>query len=345
MSALPAFGLDIGSQTIKAVWLEKNKSGFRLKSYFKVPTPSHGMASVSPIDEEQMIQAISKSVSEAKIGTKQVAVALPDNQVYTKVIETPNLNDKELESSINWIAEQYIPAQLSTVMLDWHVLERNIKSQNGMKMLVMLAGAPLTLLQKYQRIFEYAGFTLSAVETEMLATIRAVIANTSVPISMVLTIGNLSSSIAIVQNGIVSFIYTIPVGSSAINRAIASNFALTIQQADEYKRVYGIRDKAVGGKIRTAIEPILTSLVDEIKKGIAFYRERQQGNVAIAQVIISGGTAKMPGIDLYFVNSLGLETIVANPWRSLNIENVPEDILDEGPEFAIAIGLAIKENE
>lgn len=345
MSAFPAFGLDIGSTTIKGVWLEKNKESLKLKSHFKVQTPPHGMVSISPIDEEQMVQTISTAASETKINTKQVNTALPDNQVYTKVIETPNLNDKELESSIYWIAEQYIPAQLSTVMLDWHVLERNIKSQSGMKMNVLLAGAPLTLLQKYQKIIEFAGISVASVETEMLATVRAVTTNSSVPVSLILSIGNLSSSIAIVNNGIISFIYTVPVGSSAINRAIASSFTLSLEQAEEYKRVYGIRDKAVGSKIKTAIDPILTSLVSEIKKGVAFYKQRQQNNVAISQLVVSGGTGKMPGMDLYFVNTLGIETVVANPWKSLQIENVPEEVIDEGAEFAIAIGLAMKENE
>lgn len=345
MSSLPAFGLDIGTTTIKAVWLEKTKSGYKLKSYLSVPTPAKGMASISPVDEDLMSQTMSKNISDAKFATKLVNLSLPDNQVYTKVIETPSLSDKELESSINWIAEQYIPVQLSTVMLDWQVLERDIKTQNGLKMQVLLAGAPISLLNKYKKVVEFGGFTISTVETEMLATIRAVSENVQTPVSLIISIGNLSSTIAIVSQSVLSFIYTIPLGSSAIDRAIASNFGLSLQQADEYKKAYGIRDQAVGGKIRTAIDPILTSLLEEVKKGIAFYHEKSQTNGVISQVVLSGGTAKMPGIDIYFVNSLGVETVVANPWKSLNVEGVPEEIIDEGPEFTIAIGLAMKTDE
>lgn len=345
MSALPAFGIDIGSVMMKGVWLDKTGNGYKLKTHFKTPTPPRGMASLSPVDEEQMIQTIKTAVNESKIGTKGVNIALPDNQVYVKVIETPNLNDDELKSAINWIAEQYIPAPLNTIMLDWQVLQRDIKTPTGAKMNLLIVGAPLALLQRYQKTIEYSGLALNAIETEMLSTIRSVLFKMTVPVSMVISIGNMSSSIAIVNNDILSFIYTIPVGSSAINRAIASNFALSPIQAEEYKQVYGIKDKAIGGKIRTAIEPILSSLSEEIKKGVAYYRERQQGNLTISQVVISGGTAKMPGMDLFFVNALGLETIVANPWKSIGIENVPEDISDEGAEFAVSIGLGMKEDE
>lgn len=343
--SLPFFGLDIGTANLKGVWLEKTKNGYKLKSYFKSQTPTKGMSSISPIDEDQMSQAISKSVQEAKIATRQANLSLPDSQVYTKVIETPNLTDKELESSINWIAEQYIPVQLSTVMLDWQVLQKDIKTQTGLKMQVLLAGAPIALLQKYKKIVEFAGCSVGEVETEMLATVRAVMGNDTTSTFLVISIGNLSTSIAIVQHGILSFIYTVPVGSNAINRAIASNFGLTLDQADQYKKAYGIKDQAVGGKIRLAIDPILMSLSEEVKKGVAFYRERQVGNGGITQIILSGGSAKMPGMDLYFVNALGVETVIANPWKILAVEGVPDEIASEGPEFAISLGLAVKNNE
>lgn len=345
MSALPAFGLDIGVLTLKGVWLEKTKNGYKLKSYFKTPTPAKGMASISPVDEDQMSQGISRAAQEAKIGTREVNFSLPDNQVYTKVIETPNLTDKELESSINWIAEQYIPVQLSTVTLDWQVLSRDIKTQSGLKMQVLLAGAPIALVQKYKKIIEFSGYSINAVETEMLATIRSSTANDTQSTLLVVSIGSLSTSIAIVQRGVITFIYTVPLGSGAINRAISSNFGLTLEQAEQYKRAYGIKDQAVGGKIRTAIDPILVSLLEEIKKGIAFYREKQLGNGGISQIVLSGGSARMPGMDLYFVSSLGVETLVSNPWKTLNVEDVPEEIVAEGPEFAIALGLAVKSDE
>jgi type IV pilus assembly protein PilM len=212
-------------------------------------------------------------------------------------------------------------------------------------MQVLLVGAPTVTVQKYQKIVEMSGLSVAGVETEMLASVRAIVSSSTFPISLIVNIGNLNSSIAIIQQGVIVFAYTVPIGSISITRAIASDFGFTPEQADEYKKAYGISDPNVGAKIKRTVEPILASLASEIKKALAFYVQRYQGDMPVTQMVLSGGTAKLPGIDSFFVNAVGLETVVANPWTSLRIENVPQSFADEGPEFTVAIGLALKRNE
>lgn len=339
------FGLDIGTTTLKSVWFEQKKDSYIVKSAFASKAPVSGMTSSSPLDEEQMAKAIRDHVVEAKIGTRNVHIALADNLVYTKVIAMPMLSDKELEQAIFWEAEQYIPAPLSTIMLDHVVLRKNIQSSEGPRMEVLLVGAPTVTLQKYQKIIEMAGLSVGSIETEMLAAVRAIVSSATFPISLLVNIGNLNTSVAIVQQGIVVFAYTVPIGSVSITRAIASDFGFTPEQADEYKKAYGISDQNVGVKIKRSVEPILSSLVGEVKKALAYYVQQYRGELPITQIVLSGGTAKLPGIDAYFVNTVGLETVVVNPWKSLQIEGVPQAYADEGPEFTVAIGLGLKGNE
>jgi hypothetical protein len=45
------------------------------------------------------------------------------------------------------------------------------------------------------------------------------------------------------------------------------------------------------------------------------------------------------------VQSLGIETILANPWKMLKVAMVPKPIEANGPEYALAVGLALKEYE
>ncbi|MEN9407162.1 MAG: hypothetical protein RLZZ455_378 [Candidatus Parcubacteria bacterium] len=340
-----AFGLDIGTSNLKSVWFEQKREVVVVKAAFASKAPVSGMTSSSAIDEEQMAKAIRDHVTEAKIGTRNVHIALADNLVYTKVVEMPMLSDKELEQAIFWEAEQYIPAPLSTIMLDHVVLRKNIQSSEGMRMEVLLVGAPTVTLQKYQKIVEMSGLSVASIETEMLASVRAIVTSSTFPISLIVNIGNLNTSLAIVQQGVIVFAYTVPIGSVSITRAIASDFGFTPEQADEYKKAYGIADPNVGAKIKRSIEPILTSLVGEVKKALAFYVQQYRGELPVTQVILSGGTAKLPGIDAFFVNSVGLETVVANPWQTLRVEGIPQVFADQGPEFTVAIGLGLKGNE
>lgn len=340
--ANPTFGLDIGTTTLKSVWFEQKKETVTVKAVYSSKAPVSGMTSSSPLDAEQMAKSIRDHVVEAKIGTRNVQISLADNLVYTKVVEMPMLSDKELESAIYWEAEQYIPAPLSTIMLDHVVLRKNIQSSSGPRMQVLLVGAPTATIQKYQKVVEMAGLSVVSIETEMLAAVRAIVSSSTFPISLIVNIGSLNSSIAIAQQGIIVFAYTVPIGSMSITRAIASDFGFTQEQADEYKKAYGIADPNVGVKIKRAIDPILASFVSEMKKALAYYVQRYKGELPVTQIVLSGGTAKLPGVDAFFVNNVGLETVVANPWKSLHIEGVPQVFIDDGPEFTVAIGLALK---
>jgi type IV pilus assembly protein PilM len=340
-----AFGLDIGTASVKLVWLNREKNSLEYVTSFFGSTPSTGIQSESPFDHQELARVLSKYVTDAKINTNYVNVALPESQVFTKVIDMPVLSDKELSNAIYWEAEQYIPAQLDTMTLDWSVLRRPLEAKSEEKMQVLLVAAPLQLVKRYQSIFELAGLNLTSVETEILSVIRSLIASPTSPTSLILHIGSMSTSIAIIRTGILVFNYSVPLGGIAMTRGIAADFGFSPTQAEEYKKVYGMSDKNFGGKVGKAIEPILTEIVSEVRKSMSFYTEKYKNDFPISQMLLSGGGATLPGIDLYFVQNIGIETVIANPWKILNIEKVPSDVQARGPEYAVAVGLALKEYE
>ncbi len=135
------------------------------------------------------------------------------------------------------------------------------------------------------------------------------------------------------------------IGGAAINRAIATDFGFTTDQAEEYKKTYGVSDKALGGKIGQATTPILSTIVTEVKKSIAYYSQKYR-DLPIRQLILAGGTANLPGIDAFFANNTAVETVTANPWKVLaSTQQVPKEILDNASDYAIAVGLAMRDYE
>ena len=338
-----AFGLDIGATSIKLVWLEGKKGAFILKAASISPAPPKGLMSESPLDAEEMAQAIAKAAKDAGVDSKLVNVALSENQVYTKVLDMPIISDRELASAIYWEAEQYVPVPLANITLVWNVLRRPNQAGQGDKMQVLMVGAPTLLVNKYQKVIQLAGFEIGSMETEILATIRSLVLDETFPTSLIVNIGSISTSFAIVRNGIMVFTYSMSVGGAAINRAIATDFGLSPQQAEEYKRVYGVSGKSLGGKIGKATEPILNSILAEIKKSMAFYSQKYKDDAPIRQIILSGGTAKLPGIEIFFANNSGIETAIANPWKVLASQQMPKEILDNASDYTIAVGLAMKD--
>lgn len=339
-----SFGLDIGTTTLKMVSLSPGKDGYILDASIIAPIPERGMASDSPLDEEEMARAIKKALSESGINSKFVNVSLPESQVYTKVIEMPVLSDKELSSAIYWEAEQYIPIPLSNITFVWSVLKRPQKANAQEKMEVLMVGAPTALVNKYKKIINMAGLVISSMETQILSAIRALILGPDFPPTLIIDIGEVSTTLAIVKDGIMVFTYSTPTGGGAISRAIAGSFGLSEQEAEEYKKTYGFADRVFGGKIGQVSSPILMTILAEVKKAISFYQEKYKDQ-PIKQILLSGGTSKLPGINVFFANNCGIETVAATPWKRLASQQIPKQILDNGPQYVVAAGLAMKDYE
>jgi len=199
------------------------------------------------------------------------------------------------------------------------------------------------LVNKYQKIIQMAGLNLHNMETEILSTVRALILSEDFPTTLVINIGAVNTSFAIIKKGVMMFTYSMSVGGAAINRAIATDFGLSPQQAEEYKKVYGVEGKTLGGKIGQATEPILSSILAEVKKSMVFYSQKYKDDEPVRQILLSGGTAKLPGIEVFFAQKSGIETAIANPWKVLAPQQIPKDVLDNAADYTIAVGLAMKD--
>ena len=340
-----SFGLDIGTSSMRVVWLSYEKNTITYNSSLSSFTPEQGMQSESDFDHQELAQIINKFVIDAKITVDKVNIALPENHVYTKVIEMPLLSESELSTAIYWEAEQYIPAPLDTVMLAWTKL-RELKNTLGEeRMQVLLVAAPMQLVKKYQKVFDLAGLKIASIETEVLSLIRGIVSGDNFPTSLLMNIGATNTSLCVVHRGIIVVNYNVPLGGGALTRTIASDFGFSPPQAEEYKMVYGLLDKNFEGKIAKTIDPILMSLLTEVKKAMSFYNEKYKSESPISQVILTGGSANLPGLGAYFAKALGVETLVGNPWKMLNIKGVPKQLEEHGAEYAVAIGLALKEYE
>lgn len=330
---------------MRVTWLDSDKKGIKYLSALSTATPAKGMTSESPFDHQEIAAVINKLVIDAKIATNNVSVALPENRVYTKVIDMPNLSEKELSSAIYWEAEQYIPAPLDTMILDWSILRKPKSGDAANKMQVLLVAAPVQIIKRYKTIIELAGLSIAGIETEILSVIRSVVADENFPTTLIMHIGALSTSLSIVQNGSIAFTYIIPLGGIALTRSIASDFGFALPQAEEYKKIYGLMDRDFGGKISNAIKPVLSTMAVEVKKAINFYTDKYKNESPIVQLLLTGGSASLAGIGSFFVENIGVETVIANPWKMLNIQGVPTDMEARGPEFAVSLGLALKDYE
>lgn len=334
-------GLDIGSHSIKLVELGKDRSGITLLAAGTIPTPPKALGSKLSSDLESVAVAIKELYKVTGCKSRTANIALPESQVFTRVIEVPQLSQRELASAIKWEAEQYIPLPLDQVNIDFTIL-RDGKATNTGKMEVLLVAAPKVLIGKYLTILELSEISVANAETEIIAAARSLVRSTStVKTAMIVSLGAQTTDLAILHNGIIAFTRSISSGGEALSRAVAQGLDFNLVQAEEFKKTYGLERDKVEGKILTAAKPIMETIVGEMKRALEFYLEKHKEE-PIQAIMLSGGTARLPGMVVYIAETMSIETQLANPWVGIR-KDPRQTMLDtDAVTYTVSVGLALR---
>lgn len=338
---MPAhFGLDISSSTVKVAEARTVKDGYELEAFGEIKTPST-LLSKNPQDDIIIVKTIKQLLDESQIHSRQAYIALPNSSVYNSVIQLPLLNDQELANALKFEAEQYIPIPMDEVYLEHQILYSPPKEKTEEKMDVLIVAAKKNMVDKIIKICEMAEIIPLVVETAMLGTVRA-LQNQLGDNAVLVEIGDLGTSVTIIQKGIIKQSSSIPTGGKALTRAIAQSLNLPEQQAKQYKHAYGLERDLLEGKIAQALEEPIGIIVNHLSKNIRFANSLNVQD-QVNQIILSGGTALLPGLTHFLVSKLNIEVNLANPLITCLNNNLPSQLISAAPRFSTVIGLAIRE--
>ena len=339
-------GLDIGFSSIKVVSLLKDRDQFKLVSLGSIPAPQPGMLSDSDSDLEVLANTIKQLLAAAKIDTRDVVVALPESRVFTRVIDDlPYLTDNELSSAIRYAAEEFIPMSLSDVNLNWQVLVRSGSQGKNTKTVVLVIASPKNVVAKYIKVLDLAGLRPKVLETEIIAVTRSLVGNNPFsPSSLIMQLGATTTDFAVVSKGLIWLTRSISTGGMALTRSLAQHFNFEVSQAEQYKRIYGLYEDQLEGKVFEALKPVMDIIAGESKRVIQAFQTKYPAE-PIKRIVISGGGAKMPGLVVYLANILGLEVQEADPWYSIVKEKESTlRLAQDASSYSVAVGLALRED-
>ena len=342
---MPIIGLDLGSNNFRAVELENDKGKAVLKSFGTYQSPKLDLTSNDSVSIDEYATSIKTFLKEANFSADDAVVGMPEANVFTRVITYPKMSAKELNSSITFEAEQYIPLPLDEVNYSFQIIDDEAVEEG--KMSVLLVAAKKTILQKYVDILKKAGLQPKGIEPETLALHRALYNNPSaVGASIIVNMGAQSSQIIISYKGFVRFTRSVSVGGETMSKLISQELSLDAAQAEEYKKTYGMDASQGDGKIFNVIKPVFENILSEINRSKMYYTSHSP-SVTINKVILSGGTALMPGLLFYIASNLDCEVELANPWKNIllssKLQKDKDVLIEQGPVYVTSVGLALKE--
>ncbi len=333
------FGLDIGTTAVRLVELHGNGPVKTLARYAYVPVDSKIVLSDSKSDQQKLAQVIRDLLAQSHMTTRNVAVGVPSQRVFTTIVDFDRLPQGELAKAIRYQADSLIPTPLESSKIDWAVIGESPKDKT--KVEVLLSSVENTFVEQRLDMLESIGLEVIAFEPDNLALTRALVGqDTSLP-QMVLDIGSKSTDLVVTMNGSPRLTRSIPTGAEAIIRAAAQNLNIEDKQARQFVFKFGLGKDKLEGRIYDAIIGTVDILTGEIDKSIKFFQSRYGDNMRVGRMIVTGGASALPEFPLFLANKFGVEVEIGNAWR--NVSFSPErqnELLAVSNHFGVAAGLA-----
>ncbi|MBI4049772.1 MAG: type IV pilus assembly protein PilM [Candidatus Doudnabacteria bacterium] len=344
-------GIDIGTSNIKIVQLRPKDNKFILETYGLVNVAYQLGSKESTSSISQTTTLLKNLIKKSNATATSVVASLPNNVVFTSVIDMPRMPEDELRQAIEFEAKKYVPLPLEEIALSWSQIEdrssRQIVSEGSQssfapdnsKTKVLLTAVPTVVIDNYVRVLKDAGLEPEALEIEALALIRSLVGEDPSTV-LVIDIGAKNSSINLVDRGYLRLSKNLTVGGDTVTTSIAQSLSVNFARAEQFKKDFGLTSQ--GQQIPQIMRPILDIIKNEAMQLINLFESRGQ---QISKILLSGGGAKLPNLAEYF-QILGKPVALANPLGKVVYPAELKGIIEPlGLNLAAAIGLAMRREE
>ncbi len=334
------FGLDIGSSSIKVVELVPANGGYALKSHAMVAFARDAISEGTIRKPAVVTDAIKECVRKAGISTTAAVVSVSGRDSIVKRVPLPKVTPKELADAILLEAEHHIPFAIDEVFLDYQVVGETATSMS----VVLVATKKLKVLE-YVAAVEDAGLEATVVDLDAFAMQNQFELNHPDDGNEAVALIDIGAAVMktnVVHGGASIFARDVPFGGNNYTDAIAQRLGIPVEQAEAAKQ--GQEVGVNWDDLVPALETVSRELSLEVQRTFDYFASTAESE-RIGKIVLSGGCAKLAGIEDFLASSWGVPVELARPFDAIDCD--PSQISDAelrdlGPVFAVAVGLGLR---
>jgi type IV pilus assembly protein PilM len=342
-----ALGLDIGTSSIKLVQLKESKKGIQLASFSMAPLPSEAIVDGAVMNSGAVVDTIQAMVAAQKLKNRECALSISGHSVIIKKISLPAMTPEELDESIKWEAEQYIPFDVNDVYLDYQILQT--RPEQG-QMDVLLVAAKKEMVDEYASVAREAGLEPVVVGIDCLTIQQGFELNYGYPPGETIVLINIGAStvnINVVANGLTTFTRDIAMGGNQFTEELQKQLNVSYDEAEAYK-LGGERgvdaESVVPQEVERVVSAVSEQMASEIHRSLDFYMATSSEG-RISRIYLSGGSAKIPALARTLENRIGVACELIDPFRGVQVD--PKlfnlDYINQvRPLAAVVLGLGLR---
>ena len=336
-------GLDIGSQTLKVAEISESKRGRELKRFGMTEIPHGAIEDGTINDPESVAESIRQLFKAYNIKERNVAISIGGYSVIVKKIAVQTMDEEQLQETIHFEAEQYIPFDISDVNLDFQILGDNETNPNQMN--VFLVAAKKEMVNDYVSLANLAGLNPCIVDVEAFALQNTFEANydTAGDNVALLDIGASKTSLNILKGNNSVFMRDVSLGCLQINQKIISLIDCSYDEAEQLK--YGGDSERLSDEdLKGIVSSVVADWCTEIRRALDFFYSTYPDD-RINRILLSGGGANIAEFRQLLAVEASAEVETINPFTNIYVDDDridPEFIKQIGPQAAITTGLAMR---
>ena len=365
-------GVDIGSRFIKVVQAEAGRAPgtWQIVKAAVGPTPPDAVRDGIVMDQAGVAQALRALMQSENIDANAAVAAISGASVIVRHIKLPRMTESVLRRSVRFEAAKHISSNVDDSMIEFEITGA-VPGEDD-KMSVMLVAAPIDMVESRLAVLTQAGLEPVGVDIEAFALQRALVdlsptrpgEGTTLAL---LDIGATTTDVNIVTNGLFALTRSIPIAGDSFTQALKMvapgegwNALEEIKAQVEMTTLLLPDADPEAATLARAIQPTLDELLREVRRSTNYYQSQlsdpansilpagttSQTSGPVARIIITGGSAKMKGLEAYMAARLGIPVEIWDPFAGPALDTAPmaPGFIEENHPFLVTgVGLALKD--
>jgi|GEM_PF-5383067 len=258
---------------------------------------------------------------------KEVVICLPESKVFSVVVSLPSsISASETVDSLRRKVSEVIPVDEQLLVADYQ------KRQIGEQVEYFYAATYQTVLDDFTKLFDGLQIKIRLATTESLALAKVLGPAEAKQTAVLLDIGARTTIASIVTNQYIRETVTIANAGDVWTKVVMEEQKISWEEAEKKKQSIGVVSSP-DNTVAPLLLPYLQRWSAEIKLFISYW---QQGHSeTIATVILTGGSAQLPGLAEYLQSALGLPTILGQPPAEMSLGSM--SFFSSAPVLGLAL--------
>jgi len=339
-----AWGIEVGSNAIKAIRLMKQGGEVSVADYEIIPFKR--VLSTPDLNVEEAIRVgLDQLTAKHEINKSATVVSVPGNQAFARFAKLPPVDPKKVNDIVQFEAVQQIPFPINEVVWDYQVFQQEDSPDVEVGIFAMTNDRVASALNNYRSVgMRVDGITLSPLALYNAFQYDRDLDEDSQGL-IIVDIGTMSTDVIIIEQGKI-WLRTVPIGGNNFTQALMQSFKLSYNKAEKLKRE--ARTSKYSRQIFQAMRPVFNDLVQELQRSLGYYQSLNR-EADLKTMIGVGSTFRLPALSKYLKQQLQVEVIRPDSFEKISVDGKQEadwaeHALNLGPAYGLALqGLGMED--